>query len=280
MIENSFVIPHLNNQKGLLRCLETLYKYTPENFRVILIDQSDDQTLYEKVKDKAHLYVKVYRNLGFAKASNTGIRLADTEYVTVLNDDVEFINIRWWSGIMEIFNRYGEQTLCVNPSSTRKLNALGQPVNEGFEWKESWTDEEYDAMLKHEGGGREQGIVIDGITPWCVTFNRERLLKVGLFDESYFPGGGEDYDLQNRAYLKGKAGLVKGYRCLGTSTSVAWHWWLTTKKTQDIFKTFEEASNLYKRKWGTPECENPYPNGSQGKKLEELEFPEWVVKPL
>ena len=122
-IINTIVIPHLNNKKGLLRCLETLYKHTPLNFRVILIDQSDDKELYEEVKDKVHLHIKAYRNLGFAKASNYGIRLADTKYVTVLNDDVEFINIRWWDGILETFTKYPE-AVAVNPSSMRRLMQL------------------------------------------------------------------------------------------------------------------------------------------------------------
>lgn len=283
-ITNTIIIPHLNQQEHLLKCLDTLWKYTPENFRVILIDQSNDSSLFEKVKGKVHLHVKVYRNLGFAKAVNTGIRLADTTYVTLVNDDVEFIHKKWWDGVMRTFQMYDSQkpqVLCVNPGSMRKLNAEGWPVDDkDFPHKDSWTEEEYDAMIQKESGGRENGIIVDGITPWCATFHREGLLRVGLFDESYYPGGGEDYDLQNRAYLKGKAGLVERHRCLGSSLSMAWHWWCKTKVTQNAFKVYEEASHLYQRKWGTPEHPNPYPNGSQGKKLEELEYPEYVIKEL
>lgn len=281
--KNTFIIPHLNNP-GVHRCLDTLWKYTPQNFRVIFIDQSEDPEMYEKVKDKVHLYIKSYRNLGFAKAMNYGIRLADSEYVTLLNDDVEFMNIRWWDGVMEIFQRYDSekpQMLAVNPASMRKLSGAGFPVDDpDFPYKESWTDEEYDAMIKKEGGGNPRGIVVDGITPWCTVFHRDGLLNLGLFDETFYPGGGEDYDLQNRAYHKGKRGLIERYRCVGTSTSMCWHWWCTTKVTQDAFRTYENASNIYKDKWGTPDCDNPYPNGSQGKTLEQLTLPEYVIKPL
>lgn len=294
-IINTIVLPHLNNKAGLLRCLDTLYEHTPHNFRVILIDQSQDEELYGRVKDRVHLYIKAYRNLGFAKAANQGILLASTKFVTVLNDDVEFINKKWWDGVMQTFRRYdGEneenaQVLCVNPSSTRKLNATGVPVNDKynvngkefqFEYKEKWTEDEYNDMIYAESGGREAGIIIDGITPWCVVFHREGLLKVGLFDEAFYPGGGEDYDLQNRAYLKHHTEGLKRYRCLGSSLSVAWHWWGTTKVTQNAYETFITASALYQKKWGTAQYPNPYPNGTQSKKLNELELPEWTVSPL
>ena len=281
-IINTFVIPHLNNKKGLLRCLDTLYKYTPKNFRVILIDQSEDLTLYEELKDKVHLHVKAYRNLGFAKASNTGIKLADTKYVTVLNDDVEFIGPKWWGGIEETFKRWDETILACNPSSMKKLDGGGMPVDDvDFPYKENWTEEEYDAMIMKESNNNpERGVFVDGITPWCVIFDRERLLKVGLFDESYYPGGGEDYDLQNRAYWLGKMGKVKHYRFLGSSISMAYHQWCVTKVTQDAYKTYEDAKHLYQKKWGTEEHTNPYPNGTQGRPLEDLELPEFVIKEL
>lgn len=286
-IINTVVIPHLNNKAGLLRCLETLHAHTPPNFRVILIDQSKDEELYGRVKDKVHIHAKVYRNLGFAKAANMGILMSSTPYVTILNDDVEFIHRKWWDGVMDTFRRYdgpnGEnpQVLCVNPGSMRKLNGAGNPVDDAdFPYKESWTEEEYDAMIRKESGNREAGIIVDGITPWCAIFHRGGLLKAGLFDEAFYPGGGEDYDLQNRAYLKHKTRGLERYRCLGSSLSMAWHWWCTTKVTVDAFKTFSEASDLYQRKWGTPEHPNPYPNGTQCKTLDQLTMPEWTVKPL
>ena len=281
---NTFVCPHLNNP-GIIRCIETLYKYTPDNFRLIVIDQSDGKTDFSSVKDKIHLYIKAYRNLGFAKAANYGIRLADTKYVTILNDDVEFLNMKWWPAIESVFERF-TNAVAVNPSSMRRLNGVGHPTDyPGFPYKEEYTDAEYEAMVDEcskvgEEIRRPAGIHIDGITSWCVTFDREEILKIGLFDETFYPGGGEDYDFMNRCYHYLKAGKVTRGRWLGTSLSVAWHWWLTTKKTHDISKNFLDASQIYKDKWGTEEHPNPYPMGNQGKKIEELGRPEFVIKPL
>jgi glycosyltransferase involved in cell wall biosynthesis len=282
-VVNTFVIPHLNNP-GVIRCIDTLYKHTPDNFRLIVIDQSNGATDFSTVKDKIHLYIKAYRNLGFAKAANYGIRLADTKFVTILNDDVEFINKRWWPALEDVFEKFPD-ALAVNPSSMRRLSGVGSPTDyPGFPYKESYTEEEYQAMIDECSRVGEEvrpnGIHIDGITPWCVTFYREELLKCGLFDETFYPGGGEDYDLMNRCYLHWKRKDCNRGRWIGTSLSVAWHWWLTTKKSLDISTNFLDASALYKKKWSNPEFENPYPMGNQSKKLEELEMKEFVIKEL
>jgi GT2 family glycosyltransferase len=287
----TFCIPTYNQPQKLLRCLETLHRHTPEGFRVIVLEQGETD-VYDVIKPYVHLFIRSYRNLGFAKACNYMARLTDTEYVCFLNDDVEFINKKWWDGTMSTFERYDAtepQTLCVNPGSMRKLDAVGEPVDEkGFEYKEDYTEEEYDAMVLKESEGREQGIIVDGITPWCAIFHLQGFKDVGMFDEAYYPGGGEDYDLQNRAYLRGKTaqeeGKVVRHRCLGTSFGVVWHWWCSTKstmgETDSAFKIFSEAQQLYTKKWGTKEFPNPYPNGSQSKKLDELEYPEALVQPL
>lgn len=282
-VVNTFVIPFLNNEKGLLRCLETLYKYTPPNFRVILIDQSENG-VYEKVKQWTHLYIKAYRNLGFAKAANYGLRLADTKFVTIMNDDIELLNKAWWPAIENVFVKF-PGAVAVNPGSMRKLNGVGTPVDDvDFPYKEEYTEEEYRKMIEKESKVgdeiREAGIHIDGITPFCVTFKKDEILKCGLFDETFYPGGGEDYDFMNRCYLHANRGDLEGGRWLGTSLSIVWHWWLTTRQTQDIANGFMDASALYKKKWGTPEHDNPYPMGNQSKKLEELEMPEFVIKML
>jgi len=286
--EVTFCIPTYNQPEKLKRCLETLYKHTPEGFRVIVLDQGKDEELYGKIKEWTHLYIKAYRNLGFAKACNYMARLADTAYVCFLNDDVEFINQKWWKGVSDTFERYDKdepQVLCVNPGSMRKLNGVGTPVDNEFPYKPDYTEEEYDAMVALESGGRgDLGIIVDGITPWCAIFHLQGFKDVGMFDEAFYPGGGEDYDLQNRAYLKHRTQGLRRHRCLGTSLSIAWHWWCSTKSTiggeHSSFKIFQEASNLYQEKWGTPEHPNPYPNGTQSKTIEQLDRPESTIKPL
>src|SRR5690606_21748056 len=75
-------------------------------------------------------------NLGFAKATNTGIKLVETPYFTMCNDDVEFIDKRWWQGVMDTFTLVEQQTpdrppVIVNPSSTKMPDwSIGRPSGE------------------------------------------------------------------------------------------------------------------------------------------------------
>jgi hypothetical protein len=43
-----------------------------------------------------------------------------------------------------------------------------------------------------------------------------------LFDEKFYPGGAEDYDMDGRIY-------ADGYRTVGTTSSWVWHWWGKSK---------------------------------------------------
>lgn len=247
---NTFIIPH-NNYKGLKTTLESIRRNTPPNFKIILIDQNPK---YQEVDDLVDLHIFTNgKNLGFAKCMNMGIRLADTEYVTCWNDDCECINKKWWDGIIETFDRY-ETALGVNPSSPRNPRASGaEPIDE-WEYKPDFSDEEYDRLVKEHGKGH----ILDGICIWGTVFRRDRLEKVAgaipgkcWFDEYFYPGGGEDYDLDRRAYMsKNEDNKLRGYRMLGTGLSYCWHWWYSTKNEKGVAGV-KHCGTAFADKWGT-----------------------------
>lgn len=226
--------------------LRTLYQFTPIEFRVVVVDQTRDG-IGHLVKDYADMVIRVKRNLGFSKANNEGIIHGmhwGSKYVVACNDDVEFINRRWFSGIEEQFARYPEM-LAVNPASVTEpgwgygLNENGtwvtgnkcpdwgvqvggniypkKPDGKPLTYEEAKTEEGYDFLLKHRGGH------IEGFAGWCVVGKRVDLWeKVGLYDERFWPGSGEDYDLAQRIY-------IAGGRCSATLGSFVWHWWGKSK---------------------------------------------------
>lgn len=230
-----FCYLHYNNP-NLRKSLESLRKNTPpENInKVILIDQNKE---YQQVDDLVdiHLYTKP---IGFCKAANTGIRLSDAEYVAVCNDDVEILNKHWVEGIEETFKRY-DTALGVNPSSPRNPGSPGGECVDEWTYKEDMDDEEYAKMIEEHG----HGWIIDGICTYFTIFNRERLDKVkgvvpgkAWFGE-FFYNGGEDYDLNRRAYMS-------GMRMLGTGLSYVWHWWYGSNDGKCNY------SNKFNEKWG------------------------------
>ena len=96
---NTFVIPIIRPD-CIERCLETLYKYTPDNFYVYIIDQTVkgiDYNLRDRYRNLMIIRtpktdVHYTGNLGFAQATNLGAQLVQTPYFTMCNDDVEFLN--------------------------------------------------------------------------------------------------------------------------------------------------------------------------------------------
>lgn len=247
------VIPHLNYE-GWTIGLKSLFRNTPEGVinKVFFIDQCKSPHLFEDLPQVVSIRTP---NLGFSKAMNTGIRLSDAPYVMCLNDDVVFFNKQWWEGILDTFKDF-PNALCVNPSSVCDPDGRGgKVIMEGYQYTEDMDDETYKSLLKP--------YCIDGICMWGPVFKRELLDKVrgiipgkAWFDERFFPGGGEDYDLNRRAYLS-------GMRCLGSNRSYVWHHWYSTKNDSGV-PTVKHDGGMFKDKWSTETEKDPDLYGAKG----------------
>lgn len=256
---NTFIVPIIKgNHIG--RYLETLYKYTPDNFYVIVIDQTIDDEAYLKYRKDTHLWIKSYRNLGYSKALNTGLRLTQTPYVTFSNDDIEFIDKRWWSGIEDTFATDPTRIIGVNPMSPRE-GAFGYgllaentetwippkgfvrdgefvvpelPGGTGMTYNGSFTPKQYDWLLNNHPTWQKD-TMCDGLCMWCTTFKKSWLDENGPMDERFYPGNGEDYDMNGRAYscawpIECDTCDEKHHkRMVSTTKSWVWHWWGESK---------------------------------------------------
>jgi GT2 family glycosyltransferase len=226
-IVNTFVFP-IVRRDFVVMAIKSLCKFTPPNFKVIIIDQTQyDQDLHEELWGVSDIVIKPHVNWGFSQAANIGTRLATTPWVTVCNDDVEFFWDGWWDGVMETFQRF-ETALGVCPMSPKEPGwGYGE---EGY--RIHATLEECQE-LPHSTAQRLKdqwaGAVVDGFAAWCVTLRREPWIELGMFDERFMPGGGEDYDVMARAYQS-------GYRMLATSLAWVWHYWGQSKDEPGGFK--------------------------------------------
>lgn len=253
--ENTFVIPCIRNDL-IERCLETLYENTPNNFYVIVVDQSIkgiDMSLRDKYKNL--MIIRSPKtddhwtgNLGFTQATNLGIQLVQTPYMTFLNDDVEFIHPNWWQGVMDTFEQVQKATptrpaMIVNVASVKLPDwSVGKPAGEDhyiLPYREKYTDEDWDFLVNEDHYINEHltikpGTVIDGINLYCSVTDTKKLLEVGMLDEFWYPGGADDYDLCCRASMF-------GYRCVGTTKSWVFHHW--SKSFADI-RDKEEIKEL------------------------------------
>lgn len=256
---NTFIICPLRDDL-VERCLETLYKYTEEDtFYVIIVDQTINGLDY-KLRDRYKNLIIIRTpftethhagNLGFAKANNLAIQLVTTPYFTLCNDDIEFLNDKWFQGVMDTFELVDSQTpdrTCMGVCpSTMKLPdwSVNRPSGDDFyilPYKEKYTEEDYRFLMEEEHYVNDQltimpRSVIDGITFYCPVFDTRKFLDVGYLDEAYYPGGAEDYDQLCRAYMK-------GYRLVGTTLSWVYHHWSSTLNNEATKKTVDDALRM------------------------------------
>jgi GT2 family glycosyltransferase len=241
---NTFIIPVIL-ASNIERCLETLYKYTEKGtFYVYLIDMSVRGVDANKLRNRYENLMVIRSpksdvhhtgNLGFAGSTNLGIKLVQTPYFTMLNDDVEFISIKWWRGVMDTFEQVKKATpdtpaAIVCPASIRLADwSVGRAQGDDFDiipYKEQYTEEEWDFLVNEPHYVNEHltiqpTSVFDGVTMYATVCDTEKFLKVGLLDERYFSGSGEDYDWSCKSRMF-------GYRCVATTKSWVFHHWSST----------------------------------------------------
>jgi GT2 family glycosyltransferase len=251
------------------RCVETLYKYTDNIFYCYIIDQTIEGLDANKLRDK-YPNLMVIRapktdlhstgNLGFQQAIDLGVRLVDTPYTLVLNDDVEFISNRWFAGIMDTFLKVTKATptrppLLVNAASIKLPDwSVGKPKGEDhyiLPYKDTYTDEDWDFLVNEDHFVNEHltitvGSVVDGINLYASMIDTKKLLEVGSLDHLWYPGSAGDYDLSCLASMF-------GYRCVSTTLSWVFHHWSKTFEDEEHMQLLvqDELKHLDLRdKWG------------------------------
>jgi hypothetical protein len=175
---------------------------------------------------------------------------------------VEFINYRWWEGVLKTFDKVDKATpdkkcLLVTPSSIKLPDwSVGRPSGDHFyikEYKEFYTEEDYDWLMNEEHYINEHltikpDTVIDGVTLYCSVFRTDLIRELGGLDEFWYPGGAEDYDLCCRANML-------GYRSVGTTSSWVFHHWSSSLGMISEFEKQKLIDNNLKQgnleeKWG------------------------------
>lgn len=255
----------------LARCLETLYRYTPPLFYVIIIDQTveglDATVLRNQYKNLMVIRTPktdthTTGNLGFAKATNLGISLVETPYFMMLNDDTEMINRSWWWGVLDTFKDVADKTperpaVLVSPASLKLADwSVGRDKGDDFyilPYKIKYSQEDYDFLLNEDHYINEHltikpGSVFDGVVMYGSVCHTQRFLDVGYLNEAYYPGGAEDYDWNARANMR-------GYRCVGTTLAWMYHHWSQSLNSEEILPLVDERLRMgdHNKVWGQRE---------------------------
>lgn len=95
----SIIIVNWNVRPLLERCLESIFKETKGlNYEIIVVDNASTDSSVEYLSGESHLLKsmtlkKIFNktNLGFAKANNQALKIAEGEFILFLNPDTEIL---------------------------------------------------------------------------------------------------------------------------------------------------------------------------------------------
>lgn len=215
------IIPTLNNVKGL-QYLLSYFKEKP--YKVIVVDNSK-------------------KNLGFAGGVNKGAKEAKTEWLLILNDDIEFED-KITNNKSQITNKYQISNIkyqnsiekLIKFAEERKLDAVspvlrnpdGKVENYGYKVLPYGKVELVDSV---------ELVELDGMTAACLLVKTEVFKKLGGFDESFFAYL-EDVDF----FLSFKKA---GYK-MGIANIEVLHNHMTTTRTMGNFKARQDMINWWR----------------------------------
>lgn len=169
----SIVIPSYNHCEDLLRpCLESIKKYTKmDDVEVIVVANgcTDDTEEYVKSLGEPFKLVWLDEASGFTKSTNEGLKVSQGDFIILLNNDTELLE--------QTTNRWID--LLVKPFEDEKVGMSGP-------------------LTLHDDYAD-----IDTIIFFCAMIRKSVIDKIGLLDEIYSPGGGEDIDYSARVMNAG-----------------------------------------------------------------------------
>lgn len=209
----SIVVVTWNAKKYVWECLSSLLKLKElDSSEIIVVDNDSSDGTPELVKESFPL-VKLIRNdsnLGFAKATNIGIKEATGKYVCLINSDVVVPD-----GCIESMFRYMEQNQYIGLLGPQMLGSDGSVHRSTMRFPTFWRAFCHalvlDSLFKGSklfGGfmmrdfGHDKTMDVDVLNGWFWMVKRTTLVQVGLLDERFFMYG-EDIDWCRRFHLAG-----------------------------------------------------------------------------
>lgn len=200
MAKLTISIVNYNTGEYLLRCIKSLEKVTGEIDMVVYIvdNASSDDSLWKVKNEKINLdinYILNDQNLGFGKAHNQVLKKLSTEYILILNPDVEVKK-----GDLATMISYMEDNPGIGAATPEIILPNGMidlTAHRGF--PTPWASFKYfilkdDSLYHLTGQDLTKTHEVDAITGAFLLTRKSVLEKVGFFDEDYFMYA-EDIDL-------------------------------------------------------------------------------------
>jgi GT2 family glycosyltransferase len=199
------VAPVWNGREWLELLLASLARQTRPVTELIVVDNGSTDGADKLARERGARVISMGRNAGFAAAVNRGIRAAQSDYIVVLNSDVELAPD--YLQKLVATNAWFATGKLLTPSTDRLDGTFDAICRGGTSWR--------------VGSGRRDGSVFSERQPialasWtAVLFRTEIFRRVGLLEEC-FESYLEDVDFGLRCAAQGITGVYE-------PAAVAWH---------------------------------------------------------
>ncbi|MGV1793257.1 glycosyltransferase [Rhizobium sp. A37_96] len=211
------VIVSYNAPDALVATLASVRRaHNDSAVKLILVDNASNPDERNKIRAAitAHIeevgsdwrYIEEPENLGFSGGNNVGIRefLADDTitHICLLNSDV-IVTDHWLDrmlahgkDIISSVTNKADSEQCIpvdyNAELSEFINSGSTKISEApYQRVKSFADRRYDTW--------QGNLVETDVTFFCVLLTKDACQKIGLLDETFFPGGFEDDDYCLRA---------------------------------------------------------------------------------
>ncbi|MCL5783750.1 MAG: glycosyltransferase [Patescibacteria group bacterium] len=216
----TFLIPTYTNASGLKKLLNSLSSLKQQ---IVVVDNKPDAEKRELSTKQNILYLPQKKNLGFSRAINLAAKKAGTEWLVILNDDIEIKD----TGIFEEMIGYAVKNNLGTVSPVLK-NSQGQIENLGYRV----------LPIGKVELNFDKDREIDGLTAACLLIKKAVFEKVEGFDERFF------------AYLE-DVDLFLGLKKVGEKFGICYtteviHNHMTTSSKMGNFKQKQDVVNWIK----------------------------------
>lgn len=226
------VIPNYNGKHFLKECFESL-KNQNYSFKVIVIDNAsqDGSVDYIEKNYPTFTLIENKKNLGFATAVNQGIKASNSEYILLLNNDVE-LELNSVSTLLKCIkkdeNIFAVSSKMIQYNDKSKMDDAGDEYTIfGWTWRVGYGKSPEKFTKERE---------IFSVCAAAAVYRRNIFEKIGYFDENFFAYM-EDVDISYRA-------RINGYKCFYCPDAVVYHVGsLTSGSRYNAFKIRLAARN-------------------------------------
>jgi GT2 family glycosyltransferase len=207
----SIITVNWNGEKLLNDCLESLYSQTYTDREIILVDNGSTDNSVKLAREKFPdvKIVELGTNKGFAGGNNEGIRVADGEFIALVNNDARADNA-WLENLIRPMLSDKNVGLCASKvlfddglrieSAGQRITTAGVGFNRG---------------LGDPLSSFNQPEMVFGACGAAVLYRRGMLDEIGFLDEEFFLYD-EDTDLNFRAQLA-------SWKCAYVPTALVYH---------------------------------------------------------